>query len=137
MDLEPIGIGAGAASVIAALLRFLELRRIKGGNVKTSEAKDLWEESEKERAYLRSELDKTRAEQLICRAHVHELRTEVMKLSWIVTLGPDKVPDELLTRLVEDTKVHVNHLREEAARLLHGSERFRKTDEIEPAPTAG
>lgn len=119
-------IAAAVTALIAALLRFWEKRRKESGSVDTSDAAELWREAEKERAYLRRELDSIRADQLLCRASNHRLRNEVLRLRFLIEV-PD-IPPDVMQRLLDENDRHVKTLMEEADRLKEGAKSSRKSD---------
>lgn len=120
-------VATAVTALLAGLFRAWERRRVKGGSIRTSEAGELWDEAERERHYLRQELDHLRAEILRCRANNHDLRNEIILLQW--GLKQPDLDDHTIERLVASNNKHIQHLREEAERLEAGSHRSRRTDE--------
>lgn len=116
----------GGTALLAAILRYWEKKRTSSGSIRTSEADEIWDAQEKERAYLRQELDSVRAELLRCRANNHALRNEVMKMQMIMEVPG--VPKETIERIISNSQVHIGLLLEEAIRLERSSDSSRKTD---------
>lgn len=56
------GIAAGAAAVAGSVLAWLKFRHTSSGNVDSTDAGRLWDEAERVRQALRSELDELRAD---------------------------------------------------------------------------
>lgn len=74
-DLTPIVVGlTGAVGV--PLVTWVVARRGRSGRIDTSEAADLWAESQAMRQELRDEVSRLRADLAACQAHLRRIDDE-------------------------------------------------------------
>lgn len=125
MNVDP-ALAAGVTALVAAIIRYVEKRRVTRGNVSTTEASELWDVQERERLYLRQELDSVRAELLRCRASNHMLRNEILKLQMVIEVP--EIPQETIDRIMANSQIHISSLLDEAIRLDRASGSTRKSD---------